>query len=121
MRFRHIKYHQESYKAGASASLNKSLNEIWKILEGIQLPPDRPKRERLREEIRHALILNGRKFYKIGFRRGVSTFYEQFKENGKIVFPIEKRMTVSFLRNEPPEKVSLRTLHLDKKRRKNHN
>jgi hypothetical protein len=105
-----LKYNQEIFAAGASASLNKSLKDIDRILEGLSLTTDRPLREEFRTTIRHALVKAQRRFYKIGFKRGVFTTHELFKKSKNIPFPIRKKMKVSFLASNRPELVTLLAL-----------
>jgi len=107
MPLKRIKYDQESFAARASASLNKSLKDIDRILEGLPLAKDKPLREEFRFTIRHALINAQKRFYKIGFKRGVFTSLDLFKKRKNIPFRIKKKMKVSFLGSNRPELVTL--------------
>jgi hypothetical protein len=110
MSLKRAKYDQESFAAGASASLNKSLKDIDRILEGLPLATDRPLREEFRSTIRHSLVKAQKRFYKIGFKRGVFTAHELFKKSKNIPFPIKKKIKVSFLASNRQELVTLLAL-----------
>jgi hypothetical protein len=58
-----------SYAAGASASINKTIRELEKVLRD-SLPPAGPLRTRLREKVRRLIAHRAERWYRIGFERG---------------------------------------------------
>lgn len=73
-----------AYAAGASASINKTLDEIECILGGKKLPSAGPLREQLRAELQAAVIASSKRWYRKGFNRGHKECYRAAKSSGKV-------------------------------------
>lgn len=72
------------YVAGASASINKTLNEIVRIVEGKRLAPAGPLRVQLRAELQAVVIASSKRWYRKGFNRGHKECYRVAKRAGKV-------------------------------------
>lgn len=75
---------EEAYIRGACQSIEKTLDEVARILEGRFLPPEGGLRERVRGAVQDALVGEAKRWYKRGFKRGHIESYVRFKLDGKV-------------------------------------
>ena len=85
--------YDQGFVDGASASIQKTLNEIEAITGGDQLKSEGQKREKLRTAIEEALTDIAKTWYKKGFNRGHKESFRNFSEQSE--FPTEISITVS--------------------------
>jgi hypothetical protein len=87
-------YDEESYMAGASASLNKSIKDIENLsrLSTSGKSHSGPLRQRFREKLLKELLDVGFGWYRIGFKRGHKTSRDIFKKKGVVPKKISKRV-----------------------------
>ena len=90
-------YDSESYAAGASASLKKTLQDIDEMVRGGHLEKEGSIREEVRKRIVGWVFHTSERWYKIGFKRGARTADDRLKAKGAIPRYISKNMRVRFL------------------------
>jgi hypothetical protein len=86
---------------GASKALNKTMEDIDRMIEGIPLDKARPLRKKLRHKIRRAFHQFDEHYYVLGYKRGVYTAYDMLSKRGKISGIVKKVMRVRFLPSDP--------------------
>ena len=69
-----------TFVAGASASINKTIDEIERILQGRKLSQGGVLRQQLRDALEEALVKSSKSWYKKGFNRGHKESYLAYKE-----------------------------------------
>ncbi|MDZ8120140.1 hypothetical protein [Pontiella agarivorans] len=89
---------EKGFAEGATSSINKTLEEIEKIMKGEELSDAGPLRSDLRDAIENALIELATRWYKKGFNRGHKESYEKYVLKDK--FP--KRITTTVSRKLLP-------------------
>lgn len=85
--------YDQGFVDGASASIQKTLNEIEAITGGDRLNAEGQNREKLRAAIEEALTDIAKTWYKKGFNRGHKESFRNFSEQDQ--FPTEISTTVS--------------------------
>jgi hypothetical protein len=85
-------YDRESYIAGASASLNRSIADVDRLASVSDRSPRAGKlREKFRKRIRAELLEVAFDWYLIGFKRGHKTCRRLFTKTGKIPKKISRK------------------------------
>lgn len=83
----------KAFMAGASASLNYSMEDIDAILDGVGLRVAGPLREKLRVKLRKALVKIAKDWLKHGFKGGHIVTANEYQRTG--VFPIRIARSIS--------------------------
>lgn len=85
------------YVEGASASINKTIDDIERLLQGHELPKEGKLRQKLREQLTAALELIAQEWLEHGFNSGHIVSAKRFAETG--VFP--KSISANIMRQFP--------------------
>ncbi len=96
------------FAAGASASLNRTISEISRLLKGKKMSVAGPLRTKMRASILRAITTNAERWYKRGFNRGHIESYVQFRINEEV----PRKLTKSIIRELPPnneQKIKLKS------------
>ena len=98
-----------TFAAGASASINKTLNEIEAILGGERLTKAGPKRCTLRKRLLAVLEAASVSWYRKGFNRGHREAHASFVGSGTVPRVLMKHVARKFLPSSPKRAVSLKS------------